>query len=119
MPGTDRARSARHRRGRMSRRGKVVATPRTVAVAVGALGYFTLFPKQAPAFVQKTLVSVGLAEPDEVEPQATCPLTGEVVPSGHVPDRPALAVKVENAPEARPQAALNDADVVVEEPVEG
>jgi DUF3048 family protein len=118
MPESARPRSSRHRRGRLSRRGKVVAA--TVAIAlVAGLGYFVLFPKQAPAFVQKTLVSVGLAEPDEVEVVATCPLTGEVVPSGHVPDRPALAVKVENAPEARPQASLNDADVVVEEPVEG
>ena len=120
MPGTDRARPARHRRARLSRRGKVVAASATVAVALGgALGYFTLFPKQAPAFVHKTLVSVGLAEANEVEPSATCPLTGEVVRSGLVPDRPALAVKIENAPEARPQASLNDADIVVEEPVEG
>jgi Protein of unknown function (DUF3048) N-terminal domain/Protein of unknown function (DUF3048) C-terminal domain len=120
MRGTDRSRSASHRRGRLSRKGKVVAAAATVTVvAATALGYFTLFPKQAPAFVQETLVSVGLADPNEVEPQATCPLTGEVVPSGRVPNRPALAVKVENAPEARPQAALNDADIVVEEPVEG
>jgi Protein of unknown function (DUF3048) N-terminal domain/Protein of unknown function (DUF3048) C-terminal domain len=120
MPETDRSRSARHRGGRLSRKGKVVAAAATVTVvAATALGYFTLFPKQAPAFVQKTLVSVGLADPNEVEPQATCPLTGDVVPSGRVPNRPALAVKVENAPEARPQAALNDADIVVEEPVEG
>ena len=35
------------------------------------------------------------------------PLTG--VESGTVPPRPALAVKIENAPEARPQAALNEA----------
>jgi Protein of unknown function (DUF3048) N-terminal domain/Protein of unknown function (DUF3048) C-terminal domain len=117
MPETARRRSARHR-GRLSRRGKVVAVTATVALVAG-LGYFTLFPKQAPAFVQKTLVSVGLAEPDEVDPVATCPLTGEEVRSGRVPDRAALAVKVENAPEARPQAALNDADIVVEEPVEG
>ena len=120
MPETDRPRSARHRRGRLSRRGKVMAAVATVTVVAGAaLGYFVLFPKQAPAFVQQTLVSVGLADPNEVEPQATCPLTGEVVASGRVPDRPALAIKVENAPEARPQAALNEADVVVEEPVEG
>jgi hypothetical protein len=120
MPEGARPRSSRHRRGRLSRRGKLVAGVATVTIAAGAaIGYFTLFPKQAPAFVQKTLVSVGLAEPDEVEVVATCPLTGEVVPSGRVPDRPALAVKVENAPEARPQAALNDADVIVEEPVEG
>jgi hypothetical protein len=36
-----------------------------------------------------------------------------------VPQRPALAVKVDNYPAARPQAGLDDADVVYEEPVEG
>jgi hypothetical protein len=34
-------------------------------------------------------------------------------------DRPALVVKVDNAPEARPQAGLDRADVVFEEVVEG
>ena len=33
--------------------------------------------------------------------------------------RPALLVKIDNAPKARPQAGLNDADIVVEEGVEG
>ena len=47
----------------------------------------------------------------------TCPLTGVTTDQG-VPDRPALAVKVENLPQARPQAGLNNADVVYEEPVE-
>lgn len=36
-----------------------------------------------------------------------------------VPQRPALAVKVENLPAARPQYGLSAADVVYEEPVEG
>lgn len=36
-----------------------------------------------------------------------------------MPARPALAVKVENLPEARPQYGLSAADVVYEEPVEG
>ncbi len=38
---------------------------------------------------------------------------------GRVPPRPALAVKVENLPQARPQYGLSAADVVYEEPVEG
>ncbi len=47
-----------------------------------------------------------------------CPLTG--APSeGQVPPRPALAVKVDNYPQARPQSGLNEADIVYEEPVEG
>lgn len=36
-----------------------------------------------------------------------------------MPQRPALAVKVENLPQARPQWGLDYADIVFEEPVEG
>jgi hypothetical protein len=46
-------------------------------------------------------------------------LTGLPAPGGKVPERPALAVKVENLPAARPQYGLAQADVVYEEPVEG
>jgi hypothetical protein len=49
---------------------------------------------------------------------APCPLTG-VRARGQVPQRPALAVKVDNYPEARPQSGLSHADIVFEEPVEG
>ena len=48
-----------------------------------------------------------------------CPLTGLPPRDGHVPQRAALAVKVENLPEARPQWGLDHADIVFEEPVEG
>ena len=50
---------------------------------------------------------------------ALCPLTGLPAPGGHVPHRAAVAVKVENLPEARPQYGLDKADIVFEEPVEG
>jgi hypothetical protein len=100
------------KRARFTRRAKAFALG-AVVVAGGAVGYFTLFPDQAPAFVRDAFSSVGLADPP------TCPLTGVVAPRGAVPERPALAIKVENSPESRPQASLNDADVVVEEPVEG
>ncbi|MGP0031973.1 MAG: DUF3048 domain-containing protein [Acidimicrobiales bacterium] len=51
---------------------------------------------------------------------AICPLTGEPVPDhGAVPQRPALGVKVDNYPAARPQSGLDKADIVFEEPVEG
>jgi hypothetical protein len=46
----------------------------------------------------------------------TAPLTG--LP-GAAPNRPALVVKIDNAPKAHPQAGLNQADIVVEEGVEG
>jgi hypothetical protein len=46
------------------------------------------------------------------------PLTG-LPHDPSAPARAALIVKIDNAPKARPQAGINDADVVVEEGVEG
>src|SRR5438309_8082921 len=50
-------------------------------------------------------------------PLPTWPLSG--VASGPVTARPALAVKIENSIDARPQTGLNSADLVYEEVVEG
>lgn len=47
------------------------------------------------------------------------PLTGLPDPSGQTLQRPALSVKIENTPEARPQTNLETADVVFEEVTEG
>lgn len=46
------------------------------------------------------------------------PLSGEQVPLA-IASRPVVIVKVDNSPPARPQAGLNEADVVYEERVEG
>ncbi|MGH2698955.1 MAG: DUF3048 domain-containing protein [Actinomycetota bacterium] len=50
---------------------------------------------------------------------AKCPLTGEKPRNENLLDRPAVAVKIENAPIAYPLSGLEDADVVYEELVEG
>jgi Protein of unknown function (DUF3048) N-terminal domain/Protein of unknown function (DUF3048) C-terminal domain len=52
-------------------------------------------------------------------PDPVCPLTGEDPPKGVDLDRPAVAVKIENSPQARPQHGLESADLVFEEIVEG
>lgn len=65
----------------------------------------------------KELSPQGLLRGKKAAPE-NCPLT-DVAVTDTVPDRPALAVKVENLADARPQAGLNDADIVYEEPVEG
>ncbi len=49
----------------------------------------------------------------------TCPLTGEKPKDDSALDRPALAVKIENAAVAYPLSGLEDADIVFEEVVEG
>ena len=54
----------------------------------------------------------------EPEP-AKCPLNGEEPPKGLDVETPAIALKIENSPEARPQAGLEEADLVYEEVVEG
>ena len=55
--------------------------------------------------------------PPEPAVPVVWPLTGVV--TEEVAERPALAVKIENAPQARPQTGLEDADMVWEEVVEG
>jgi hypothetical protein len=52
-------------------------------------------------------------------PPVPWPLTGVPTKAGADIDRPALAVKIENSPDARPQTGLNAADLVWEEVVEG
>jgi len=59
------------------------------------------------------------ARPPATVASTNCPLTGEPAPGGKVPQRPALAVKIDNAPAARPQFGLGTADIVYEQPVEG
>ena len=96
-------------------RGKLTAAVGAGAVLAIVVGFFFLFPNSAPAFVRTTMSKVGLSKPEP----PSCPLTGEPAPHGVVPDRRVLGVKVENAPESRPQTGLNRADMVFEEPVEG
>jgi hypothetical protein len=48
-----------------------------------------------------------------------CPLTGLPQKDGQKADRVALAVKIDNIAPALPQAGINNADVVIEELVEG
>jgi hypothetical protein len=48
-----------------------------------------------------------------------CPLTGQEAEDEAFAERRVLAVKIENAPEARPQIGLAEADVVYEQEAEG
>jgi len=47
------------------------------------------------------------------------PLTGVILTDGSVASRPAVTIKVDNGPEARPQSGIDKADVLIEEKVEG
>jgi Protein of unknown function (DUF3048) N-terminal domain/Protein of unknown function (DUF3048) C-terminal domain len=70
-------------------------------------------PSAAPKKPKATTTTASTAPPP------VCPLTGLPAPGGSVPQRPAMAVKIDNYPDGRPQAGLDKADIVFEEPVEG
>jgi hypothetical protein len=57
-------------------------------------------------------------ETEEVDDRPTAPLTG-LPTAEEIVQRPVLAVKIDNAPAARPQIGLDAADVVFEERIEG
>lgn len=65
--------------------------------------------KESPTTTTRQTTTTAAAAP-------IVPLTGR---PGDGPARPALVVKIDNAPKARPQAGINLADIVVEEAVEG
>ncbi|MDQ3106184.1 MAG: DUF3048 domain-containing protein [Actinomycetota bacterium] len=57
--------------------------------------------------------------PPAATPTSGAPLTGLAVSDPAKVNRPALIVKLDNAPKGRPQEGINQADVIVEEGVEG
>ncbi|MBI3649303.1 MAG: DUF3048 domain-containing protein [Actinobacteria bacterium] len=102
----------------LTHRGKIVLTAAAVIGLSGAGVGALALTGNAPAPIQTAFDTV-TGTSHSPAPPPTCPLTGEPAPGGKVPKRPALAIKVENLPEARPQTGLDHADIVYEEPVEG
>ncbi|MEZ0448112.1 DUF3048 domain-containing protein [Cellulomonas sp. ICMP 17802] len=74
-------------------------------------------PTPAAAVTKAPVIEAAKAAPPAPVVQPRWPLTG--VAAGDVPVRPALAIKIENSADARPQTGLDQADVVWEEVVEG
>ena len=106
------------------RRGAAGAVALAVAVSVAAalLGGCGSSPKKAAVNTTTTAPpTTASSTTTTTRPKhvAICSLTGGPSPSGKVPRRAAIAVKVENLPAARPQWGLDQADIVFEEPVEG
>jgi hypothetical protein len=102
-----------HRRDHArTRRPRAIGAPLALASLV-ILGAACSLPAVVLPAVKDPATTTTTAPPTD------CPLTGAPAPPGGVPQRPALAVKVDNYPDARPQSGLDQADVVFEEPVEG
>jgi hypothetical protein len=80
-------------------------------------------PTQPPSTPPPTLPPPSTVTPVEttlVPDILRMPLTGQPITDvSEIPNRPAMAVKIENSPAARPQQGLNQADIVFEEIING
>ena len=118
IPGADvprRLRPAGRTRGRRPRRQLGVAL--MVGVALSGSAACGSSAETAAAATATSTSATPSSSPAAPPPPAVWPLTG--VESGAVPAHPALAVKIENSIDARPQTGLGSADLVWEEVVEG
>jgi hypothetical protein len=97
-------------------RRTTVAVIGLATLATAACGGGNATPKPVAAVTPETKVSEGTVT---TEGAPLAPLTGLPDSSGATKSRPAIAVKIDNAPEARPQSGLDVADIVYEEVVEG
>jgi Protein of unknown function (DUF3048) N-terminal domain/Protein of unknown function (DUF3048) C-terminal domain len=97
-------------------RGWIIAV---VAAAVLLLGGAVALAVTAGTSTKKAPQAASHAATPTAPVGPLCPLTGVPTSGTAVPQRPALAVKVDNYPQARPQAGLDKADIIFEEPVEG
>ena len=101
----------------VTRRGKFLALIGAVILLAVVTVVVLAITGKGPAVVTKAVKKLtGQSSPAAA---IVCPLTGLPAPGGQIPDRPMLAIKVENLPAARPQYGLDKTDIVYEEPVEG
>jgi hypothetical protein len=89
-----------------------------LTAAVAALTACSGSSSPAPAGTGTPTPTATSLSPEPVA-VATCPLTGQPPKGAQKVRRVALAVKIDNVTEARPQAGIDKADIVVEETVEG
>ena len=76
-------------------------------------------PKAVEAAQPEVAPTTALVTTTAAPVVATFPLTGLPMTDAAAGAHPALAVKMDNSPQARPQTAINQADMVFEERVEG
>ncbi len=93
--------------------------PRSRRLRAGALAAAAVLTFAACSGDDVPEVAVETPAPSPSAPDPKCPLTGKTATSPSLAERPAVAIKVENAPIAYPLSGLEDAELVFEELVEG
>ena len=95
-------------------KNKILYIVAAVALLVASVASFFVFSSDSP----KPKPTSSSTTSSTTKPYIA-PLTGLPDPTGESQNRPALAVKIGNNPEARPQAGIAEADIMYEEIVEG
>ena len=112
------ARPARSPRpGRSARLATLVAALAVVAAACGGGSGEGEAVAEEASVAEATTTTESTTTTTTI-PVVRAPLTGAPAPDETVLGRPALVVKIDNHPQARPQWGLNQADIVFEENVE-
>jgi len=104
---------------RPSRRVGLVGLVVTLALVAAACGGGDGEPETTTTTAAPTTTTRAPTTTTTVDERAIAPLTGLRVDDAEILAVPAISVKIDNAPQARPQRGLNQADVVIEEFVEG
>jgi hypothetical protein len=103
---------------RLRRRAVAVSVVAVASLLLGGCGKTATQAAVTPPAVTATpAVAASKVAPPKPDVPAVWPLTG--VATNALVERPALAIKIENPREARPQTGLEFADMVWEEVVEG
>ncbi len=98
---------------------RVAAIAAVLAVAIGVTAVALTGGGAQAAAPTTEPTTTTTAAPTTTVPLQIAPLTGVPGDYGDRLGRPALFVKIDNNEQARPQAGLNQADLVIEERVEG
>lgn len=93
--------------------------PPVVAIGLASIVTAACGGGQAPQPAASVKPAGTAVSEGTVERRPVAPLTGVPDESQGAASRPSVAVKIDNAPQARPQSGLDVADVVYEEVVEG
>ncbi|MGH9055881.1 MAG: DUF3048 domain-containing protein [Acidimicrobiales bacterium] len=114
------ARTAKNQPLAARRARRAGATVALAALAAGSLTACGARPKASAATTQPTTTTVPpTTTTTEPPPPPVAPLTGLAQPDATQLSATAVMVKIDNVDAARPQTAVNQADVVYEEMVEG
>jgi hypothetical protein len=107
-----------------SRKSRLIAGGVAAAVVLLGGGALAIFSggdgeEAAPTTTTEATTTTTTEATTTTVPLPVAPLTGESGDFGDRLGRPALFVKIDNAPQSRPQDGLNQADIIFEERVEG